>query len=89
MAELDLSALWSWTIPLWGLFVLALFLGGVLLAPQVLEAIAPAAAAVGAFAGDGGGPGSTPLSTTATVIASSQGGGAHSSKKRVRWASNV
>ena len=35
--DLDLSALWSWTIPLWGLFVLVLFLGGVLIAPTVLE----------------------------------------------------
>jgi hypothetical protein len=37
--DLDLSALWSWTVPLWGLFVLVLFLGGVLLVPTVLEAV--------------------------------------------------
>ena len=35
--DLDLSALWSWTVPLWGLFVLVLFLGGVLVAPTILE----------------------------------------------------
>jgi hypothetical protein len=37
--DLDLSALWSWTVPLWGLFVLVLFLGGVMIAPTVLEAV--------------------------------------------------
>ena len=37
--ELDTSALWSWTIPLWGLFVLVLFLGGVLRAPVILQAL--------------------------------------------------
>ena len=28
--EIDFSALWSWTLPLWGLAVLILFLGGAL-----------------------------------------------------------
>jgi hypothetical protein len=28
--ELDFSSLWSWTLPLWGLAVLILFLGGAL-----------------------------------------------------------
>jgi hypothetical protein len=37
--DLDLSSLWSWTIPLWGLFVLVLFLGGVLTQETVLEGI--------------------------------------------------
>jgi hypothetical protein len=37
--DLDISSLWSWTIPLWGLFVLVLFLGGILTADTVLEAI--------------------------------------------------
>ena len=37
--ELDTSALWSWTIPLWGLFVLVLFLGGVLRAPVILQGL--------------------------------------------------
>ncbi len=37
--DFDLSALWSWTIPLWGLFILVLFLGGVLLAPAVIAAM--------------------------------------------------
>ena len=37
--DLDLSSLWSWTIPLWGLFVLVLFLGGVLTQETVLEGL--------------------------------------------------
>ena len=37
--DLDLSSLWSWTIPLWGLFVLVLFLGGVLTQETVLEGV--------------------------------------------------
>jgi len=28
--EIDFSAIWSWTLPLWGLAVLILFLGGAL-----------------------------------------------------------
>lgn len=28
--ELDFSSVWSWTLPLWGLFVIVLFLGGIL-----------------------------------------------------------
>ena len=27
---MDVSSLWSWTVPLWGLFLIVLFLGGVL-----------------------------------------------------------
>jgi len=34
--DLDLGGLWSWTVPLWGLFVLVLFLGGMMTAPIVL-----------------------------------------------------
>ena len=37
--DLDLSALWSWTVPLWGLFLIVLFLGGVLTQDTVLESI--------------------------------------------------
>ena len=33
--DLDISSLWSWTLPLWGLFVIVLFLGGVLREPLV------------------------------------------------------
>ena len=29
MMDLDLGSLWSWTIPLWGLFLIVLFLAGV------------------------------------------------------------
>lgn len=28
--EIDFSSIWSWTLPLWGLFVIVLFLGGIL-----------------------------------------------------------
>jgi hypothetical protein len=28
--EIDFSSVWSWTLPLWGLAVLILFLGGAL-----------------------------------------------------------
>jgi hypothetical protein len=50
--DLDLSALWSWTVPLWGLFVLVLFLGGVLVAPTILEGM-PAVTGAGAVQAGG------------------------------------
>ena len=37
--EIDFSSLWSWTVPLWGLFLLILFLGGVLTQPVILEGV--------------------------------------------------
>ncbi len=37
--ELDFSSLWSWTVPLWSLFLLILFLGGVLTQPVVVEGL--------------------------------------------------
>ena len=37
--ELDLGGLWSWTVPLWGLFVLVLFLGGLMRAPITISAL--------------------------------------------------
>jgi hypothetical protein len=33
---LDLSSLWSWTIPLWGLFVIVLYLAGELIGSSPL-----------------------------------------------------
>jgi hypothetical protein len=39
--DLDTSSLWSWTIPLWGLFLLVFFLGGVLTAPVTLQGLEP------------------------------------------------
>jgi hypothetical protein len=48
--ELDFSSLWSWTIPLWGLFVLVVFLGGVIADPPTLLA-----APLPTQAGGGGG----------------------------------
>jgi hypothetical protein len=49
--DLDISSLWSWTLPLWGLFVIVLFLGGVLREPMVLTV--PGFSAVGANKGGG------------------------------------
>lgn len=34
--DLDISSLWSWTLPLWGLFVIVMFLGGILSESQVI-----------------------------------------------------
>jgi len=39
MAELDFSSLWSWTIPLWSLFLIVLFLAGLLGKTVTLRAI--------------------------------------------------
>ena len=37
MADLDISALWSWIIPLWSIFLIVAFLGGVLISPIALQ----------------------------------------------------
>ena len=37
--ELDLSSLWSWTVPLWGLFIILFFLGGTLMETPVLQGL--------------------------------------------------
>ncbi len=34
--DLDLGGLWSWTVPLWGLFAIVFFLGGALTSPITL-----------------------------------------------------
>lgn len=34
--DLDISSLWSWTLPLWGLFVIVMFVGGILSESQVI-----------------------------------------------------
>jgi hypothetical protein len=55
--EIDFSGLWSWTVPLWSLFLLILFLGGVLLQPTVLkgvETVAAVATTVPVTLGGGG-----------------------------------
>jgi hypothetical protein len=44
--DLDFSSLWSWTIPLWGLFLIVLFLGGVLMGPVVIRGISEQAGGV-------------------------------------------
>lgn len=36
---MDLSSLWTWTFPLWGLFIIVLFLGGILISPVVLKGL--------------------------------------------------
>lgn len=43
--DVDFSSLWSWTVPLWGIALLVLFLGGVMTySPLVVTATAAAAA---------------------------------------------
>lgn len=37
--DLDLGGLWSWTIPLWGLFAIVFFLGGILTAPVKIPSL--------------------------------------------------
>jgi hypothetical protein len=37
--ELDLGSLWTWTVPLWGLFVIVVFLVGVLSESVILQAL--------------------------------------------------
>lgn len=81
--DIDFSGLWSWTVPLWGLFLLVLFLVGVLNTPVIIEgimpSITPAAAAVASAAGaavaTGAGAAAIPIHT----------GGARNNK-RVRFA---
>lgn len=53
--DIDFSSIWSWTIPLWGMFVLVLFLGGILADPPIL---------VGSALQTGGGSGSGHRSKT-------------------------
>lgn len=43
--DLDIGGLWSWTLPLWGLFVLVFFLGGVITSPVSISSLASAPAA--------------------------------------------
>jgi hypothetical protein len=37
--DLDLGGLWSWTVPLWGLFAVVFFLGGVLTSPIKIASV--------------------------------------------------
>lgn len=39
--DLDIGGLWSWTLPLWGLFVLVFFLGGVITSPISISGLEP------------------------------------------------
>ena len=51
--ELDIGSLWTWTVPLWGLLVIVVFLLGILSESVILESlpvnnpVAVAAAMVG------------------------------------------
>ena len=42
-AVIDLSSLWSWILPLWGLFAAMLFLGGLYMGDVIIFAIPPIA----------------------------------------------
>jgi hypothetical protein len=37
--DLDISSLWSWTLPLWGLVLIILFLGGVVTHPPIMQGL--------------------------------------------------
>jgi hypothetical protein len=37
--ELDISSLWTWTMPLWGLFVIVFFLGGIYTQPMIFKGL--------------------------------------------------
>jgi hypothetical protein len=37
--DIDLGGLWSWTVPLWGLFAIVFILGGVLTTPVKLVSL--------------------------------------------------
>lgn len=82
--DIDFSGIWSWTVPLWLLFILVLFLVGVLRAPIILEGILGA-----------GSSASSAVATVATVAAAAAtavpppimtGGSRSTVKKRVRFA---
>jgi hypothetical protein len=72
--ELDLSSLWSWTIPLWGLFLIVLFLAGVLAEGAVLKQLNPSLFATAVAA--------VPAAPAAPPVHS---GGARNSKRHVRF----
>ena len=40
--DLDLSSVWMWTLPLWGLFLLVFYLGAVLTVPMSIPSIGAA-----------------------------------------------
>jgi hypothetical protein len=54
--ELDLGSIWTWTVPLWGLLVIVVFLVGVLSESVILQALPvnnPVAVAAAVLAGGG------------------------------------
>ena len=55
--DLDLSMLWSWTVPIWGIVALVFFLVGALIQPQSLSPIPGAIHRVSGGPGGPGGPG--------------------------------
>lgn len=80
--DIDFSGLWSWTVPLWALFLLVLFLVGVLNTPVIIEGIMPsiAPATVAAVSAVG-----TVAATVGGAPITTHTGGARSNK-RVRFA---
>jgi hypothetical protein len=51
--DLDIGGLWSWTLPLWGLFVLVFFLGGVITSPVSISSLSAGASAPATHVGGG------------------------------------
>lgn len=51
--ELDLGSLWTWTVPLWGLLVIVVFLLGVLSESVILQSLPPTVTAAAVLAGGG------------------------------------
>ncbi len=75
--DIDFSGIWSWTVPLWLLFILVLFLVGALRAPVILEGLM----------GSGTVAAATAAATDAVAAASTMSGGSRgAAKKRVRFA---
>ena len=81
--DLDFSGLWTWTVPLWGLFILVLFLVGILSAPVILEGIGPAITAVTSA------PAVTAAATGVAAATAAAAAPAALPKKSVSFASNV
>ncbi len=70
--EMDMTGLWSWTVPLWGLGALVFFLAAILMSPTEIltrmpgtpAALAPATGGAASQGGGGGSNGSRKSSRT-------------------------
>jgi hypothetical protein len=76
--EIDFGSLWTWTLPLWGLFVIILFLGGVIMKPVILEGIGSSVLSMTSATGGAG--------AAADTIIDMAGGGGKGKSKKVRFA---